>query len=70
MQNKFTFNVELEDTTLYPQLAGTKQAMQKFEMKRLNLKKLNEVEGKEEYHVKIPNRLPAFENSFLAVPSF
>jgi hypothetical protein len=31
-------------------------------MQRFNLKKLNEVEGKEEYHIKISNRFAALEN--------
>jgi hypothetical protein len=31
-------------------------------MDRLNLKKLNEVEGEEQYQVKISNRVAAFKN--------
>jgi hypothetical protein len=31
-------------------------------MERFNLKKLNKVEGKEQYHVEISNRLAALEN--------
>jgi hypothetical protein len=31
-------------------------------MERFNLKKLNEVEGKEQYRVEISNRIAAFEN--------
>jgi hypothetical protein len=31
-------------------------------MERCNLKKLNEVEGKEQYWVEISNRFTAFEN--------
>jgi hypothetical protein len=31
-------------------------------MERLNLKKLNEVEGREQYHVEIWNRFAALEN--------
>jgi hypothetical protein len=31
-------------------------------MERFNLKKLNEVEGKEQYHVEISNRFAALEN--------
>jgi hypothetical protein len=31
-------------------------------MERFNLKKLNEVEGKEQYHVEIVKRFAAFEN--------
>jgi hypothetical protein len=32
-------------------------------MERFNLKKLNEIEGKEQYQVKISNRPAALENS-------
>jgi hypothetical protein len=32
------------------------------DMERLNLKKLNEVEGKEQYHVEISNRFASLEN--------
>jgi hypothetical protein len=31
-------------------------------MERFNLKKLNEVEGKEQYHVEVSNRFVAVEN--------
>jgi hypothetical protein len=31
-------------------------------MERLNLKKLKEVESKEQYHIEITNRFAAFEN--------
>jgi hypothetical protein len=31
-------------------------------MERFNLKKLNEVEGKEQYHVEISNRFTILEN--------
>jgi hypothetical protein len=31
-------------------------------MERFNLKKLNEVEGKEQYHVEVSNRLAALED--------
>jgi hypothetical protein len=33
-----------------------------FDMERFNLKALNEVEGKEQYQVRISNRFAAFEN--------
>jgi hypothetical protein len=36
--------------------------MQKFDMERFNLKKLDEVEGKEQYRVEISNRFAALEN--------
>jgi hypothetical protein len=32
-------------------------------MERFNLKKLNEVEGKEKYHVEVSNRFTALEDS-------
>jgi hypothetical protein len=31
-------------------------------MERFNLKKLNEVEGKEQYHVEVSNRIAALED--------
>jgi hypothetical protein len=31
-------------------------------MERFNIKQLNKVECKEQYHVEIPNRFTAFEN--------
>jgi hypothetical protein len=31
-------------------------------MERFNLKKLNDVEGKEKYHVEVPNRFLALED--------
>jgi hypothetical protein len=37
-------------------LSTSKQTMHKVHMERFNLKKLNEVEGKEQYHVEISNR--------------
>jgi hypothetical protein len=43
-------------------LAVSKQATQKFDMDTFNLKKLNEVEGKEQYQVKISDRFAALEN--------
>jgi len=36
--------------------------MQKYDMERINLKKLNDVEVKEQYQVKISNRFAAVEN--------
>jgi hypothetical protein len=44
-------------------LAVTKRLTQKFDMERFNLKKLDEVEGKEQYQVEISNRFAALENS-------
>jgi hypothetical protein len=42
-------------------LVVSKQTMHRFHMERFNLK-LNEVEGKEQYHVEISNRFAALEN--------
>jgi hypothetical protein len=35
----------------------SKQGVQGFRMERFNLKKLKEVQGKEQYCVQVPNRL-------------
>jgi hypothetical protein len=43
-------------------LAVSKQTTHRFHMERLNLKKLNEILGKEQYHVEISNRFAALEN--------
>ncbi|PNF19373.1 hypothetical protein B7P43_G06348, partial [Cryptotermes secundus] len=43
-------------------LAVSKQTTHIVHMERFNLKKLNEVEGKEQYRVEISNRFTAFEN--------
>jgi hypothetical protein len=43
-------------------LAVSKQTTQEFDMETFNLKKLNEVEGKEHYQVEISNRFTALEN--------
>jgi hypothetical protein len=43
-------------------LAVSKRTTQKFDMERFNLKKLDEVEGKKQYRVKISNRFAALEN--------
>jgi hypothetical protein len=43
-------------------LAVNKQRSQRFHMERLNLKKLNEVEGKEQYHIEVSNRFAALED--------
>jgi hypothetical protein len=40
-------------------LAVSKQTTQRFHMERYNFKKLNEVEGKEQHHAEISNRLAA-----------
>jgi hypothetical protein len=43
-------------------LAVNTQRSQRFHMERFNLKKLNEVEGKEQYHVEVSNRFAALED--------
>jgi CTP-dependent riboflavin kinase len=43
-------------------LAVSKQTTHRVHMKSLNLKKLNEVDGKEQYHVEISNRFTALVN--------
>jgi uncharacterized FlaG/YvyC family protein len=42
--------------------AVSKRTTHIVHMERLNHKKLNEVEGKEQYHVEISNRLTTLEN--------
>jgi hypothetical protein len=37
-------------------LAVNKQRSERFNMERFNLKKLNNVEGKEQFHVEVSNR--------------
>jgi hypothetical protein len=43
-------------------LAVCKQTIHRFHMERFNLKKLSEVEGKENYRVEVSNRFAALEN--------
>jgi hypothetical protein len=43
-------------------LTVSNQTMHRFHMERFSLKELNEVEGKEQYHVEISNRFTALEN--------
>jgi hypothetical protein len=43
-------------------LEVSKQATHRFHMERFNLKKLNEVEGKEQYGVDVANRFRNLEN--------
>jgi hypothetical protein len=47
---------------LRERLAVNKQRSHRFHMEEFNLKKLNEVEGKEKYHVEVSNRFAALEN--------
>jgi hypothetical protein len=42
-------------------LAVNKQRSQTFNMERFNLKKLNDVEGKEQFRVEVSNRFAALE---------
>jgi hypothetical protein len=43
-------------------LVMSKQRAHRVHVERFNLKKLNEVEGKEQYRVEISNRFVALEN--------
>jgi hypothetical protein len=43
-------------------LAVNKQRSQRFDMERFNLKKLINVEGKEQFHVEVSNRFAALED--------
>jgi hypothetical protein len=43
-------------------LAVSRQRSHKFHVERFNLKKLNEVEGKEMYRAEVSNRFKAFED--------
>jgi len=43
-------------------LAVGKQAAQKFDKQRFNLRKLNEPEVREQYHIEITNRFAALDN--------
>jgi hypothetical protein len=42
-------------------LAVNRQRSHRFHVERFNVKKLNEAEGKEKYHVEISNRFAAVE---------
>jgi hypothetical protein len=44
-------------------LAMNKQRSHRFHMDRFNLKKLNEVEGKEQFRVEVSNRFAALDDS-------
>jgi hypothetical protein len=43
-------------------LAVSKQTTHRLHMEEFDVKKLNEVDGKEQYHVHISNRFAALEN--------
>jgi flagellar basal body rod protein FlgB len=47
---------------LRERLSVSKEATQKFDMKRFGPKKLNDAEVKENYQIKISNRFAALEN--------
>jgi hypothetical protein len=49
---------------LRERLSVSKRVAQKFNMKRFDLKKLNDAEVKEQYQVKITNRFAALENFY------
>ena len=42
--------------------AVSKQAAQKFDMERFSLRKLNELEVRKQYQIKISNRVAVLEN--------
>jgi hypothetical protein len=46
----------------WERLAMNKQGSHRFHIERFNLKKLNEVEGKEKYRIIVSNRFAALEN--------
>jgi hypothetical protein len=52
----------LGQQTVMERLAVTKQRSQRFHMEKFNLKMLNDVEGKEQYHVKVSNRFADLED--------
>jgi len=43
-------------------VAVSKQAAQKFDVERFNLRKLSELEVRKQYQIKISNRFAALEN--------
>jgi hypothetical protein len=43
-------------------LAVNKQRSQRYDMERFNLKKLNDVEGKEQFRVEVSDRFAALED--------
>jgi hypothetical protein len=49
-------------TKVRERLAVNKQRSQRLDMERFNLKKLNEVESKEQYRVKVSNRFTALDD--------
>jgi hypothetical protein len=53
--------------TVRERLAVSKQGSHRFHTERLNPKNLGEIEGKGKYHVEVPKRLVALEDSDAAV---
>jgi hypothetical protein len=49
-------------TKVRERLAVNKQRSHRFNMERFNLKKLNDVEAKEQFHVEVSNRFAALED--------
>jgi hypothetical protein len=49
---------------LRERISVSKQASQKFDLERFDLKKLNDIQVKEKYRVEISNRFVALENSY------
>jgi hypothetical protein len=47
---------------VWERLAVNKEAIQKFEVERFNLRKLNELEVRKQCQIKISNRFAALEN--------
>jgi hypothetical protein len=47
---------------LRKRLAVNKQRSHRFDMERFNLKKLNKIEGNEQYRVEISNKFAALED--------
>jgi hypothetical protein len=43
-------------------VAVTEQRLHRFHMERFNLKKLDKVEGKEQYHVEVSDRIALLED--------
>jgi hypothetical protein len=49
-------------TKLRERISVSKRARQKFDLERFDLKKLDDVEIKEKYHIEISNRFAALES--------
>jgi hypothetical protein len=52
----------LVGTKVRERLSVNKQRSQRFDMERFNLKKLNNLEGKEQFHIEVSNRFAALED--------